>query len=97
MTKIVVSRRAREDLKRIWRHIALDSVAAADRVLLAIAAKVERLETFPRLGPARDDIRSGVRMLVHGPRLGLYDHDAVADEVEVVTVVEGMRDLDRLF
>ena len=96
VTRVVLSRRAREDLKRVWRHIAADSEAAADRVLLAIDAKVERLAMFPLLGPTRDDIRPGVRMLVHGPRLVLYDYDADADVVEIVTVVEAMRDLDGL-
>jgi len=49
------------------------------------------------LGPARDDIRPGVRVLVHGPRLVLYNFDAGADVVEIVAVVEGMRDLGGMF
>ena len=64
MTKIVISRQAREDLKRIWRYIALDNEEAADRLLLAIDAKIERLRTFPEIGTPRDEIRPGA-----GPRI----------------------------
>ncbi|MEI5687792.1 type II toxin-antitoxin system RelE/ParE family toxin [Sphingomonas kyungheensis] len=59
MTTIVLSRRAREDLKRIWTHITLDDARAADRLLLALDAKIERLRDFPDIGTARDDIRPG--------------------------------------
>lgn len=97
MTVIVVSRQAREDFKRIWRYIALDDEAAADRLLLAIEARIERLSDFPNLGSPRDEIRPGARTLVHGAYLVLYEYNAAADQVEVVAVLEGMRDLDRLF
>lgn len=97
MTAIVLSHRAREDFKRIWAHIALDDDHAADKLLMALNAKIERLRDFPGIGTSRDDIRPGARTLVHGSYLILYEHDADADHVEIVAVVEGMRDLDRLF
>lgn len=97
MTEIVLSRRAREDFKRIWHYIALDSEAAADRLLLAIDAKIERLRRSPGIGTPRDDIRPGARMLVHGAYLVFYEFDSKTDTVEIVAVVEGMRDLGRLF
>ena len=97
MTDMVVSRRAIEDFKRIWRYIALDDEDVADRLLLAIDTKIERLRTFPGIGARRDDIRQGVRILVHGAYLILYAHDADIDCVEIVAVVEGMRDLGALF
>lgn len=97
MTAIVLSRRAREDFKRIWTYIARDDDHAADRLLLALDAKIERLRDFPGIGMPRDDIRPGARTLVHGSYLILYEHDADGDRVEIVAVVEGMRDLDRLF
>jgi len=97
MAEICISRRAREDFKRIWRYIALDHEPAADRLLLALESKIERLSVFPEIGRPRDDIRSGARALVHGAYLILYDYDAASDVVEIVTVVESMRDLERLF
>ncbi|MEH3124180.1 MAG: type II toxin-antitoxin system RelE/ParE family toxin [Sphingomonas phyllosphaerae] len=97
MTAIVLSRRARDDLKRIWAYIALDDDRAADRLLLALDARIARLRDFPGIGTLRDEIRPGARTLVHGRYLILYEHDADADRIEIVAVVEGMRDLDRLF
>ena len=97
MAEIVISQRAREDFKRIWRYIAFDNEAAADRLLRAINTKIARLQAFPEIGSPRDDIRSGARSLVHGTYLVLYDYDHASDTVEIVTVVEGMRDLDQLF
>lgn len=41
-------------------------------------------------GPARGG-------LVHGSYLILYEYDAARDMVTIVTVVEGMRDLNGLF
>ncbi|WP_016745807.1 type II toxin-antitoxin system RelE/ParE family toxin [Rhizorhabdus wittichii] len=97
MTEVTLSRRARDDFKRIWQYIALDNETAADRLLLAIDAKIERLRVFPEIGTPRDEIRPGARSLVHGAYIILYDYDATIDRVEIVTVVEAMRDLDRLF
>jgi len=96
VTEIVLFRRAREDFKRIWSYIASDSPAAADRTLMAIDAKIERLRSFPESGNARDDIRPNARMIVHGSYLVLYEYDLTTKTVEIVTVVEDMRDLKQL-
>ncbi|MFV0643693.1 MAG: type II toxin-antitoxin system RelE/ParE family toxin [Sphingomonadaceae bacterium] len=97
MTEILVSRQADDDFERIWLNIALDNAAAADRLLRAINARIERLCVFPEIGRIRDDLKPGARGLVHGSYLVLYEYDATADVVTIMTVVEGMRDLDRLF
>jgi len=97
MTDIVVSRRAREDFKRIWRYVALDNEDAADRLLLALDAKIERLHSYPEIGRARDEIRPDARALVHGSYLVLNEYRAAVDTVEIVPIVEAMRDLGQLF
>lgn len=93
MTDVIVSRRAEEELREIWRWIALDSPDAADRVLLRIDTKLQALRDFPDIGTIRDDIRPGVRMLVEGNYLLLYEHREVDGLVELVSVVDGRRDL----
>lgn len=93
MADVIVSRRAEEELREIWRWIALDSPDAADRVLLRIDAKLQALCDFPDIGTIRDDIRPGVRMLVEGNYLLLYEHHEVDGLVELVSVVDGRRDL----
>ena len=97
MVEIIVSQQANGDFERIWLNIALDNDDAADRLLHAINVKIERLRIFPEMGRARDDLRPGARGLVHGSYLILYEYDGARDVVMIVTVVEGMRDLDRLF
>jgi len=75
----------------------MDSETSADRTLMAIDAKIRRLETFPESGAPRDDVRPGARVIVHRPYLILHEYNAALGIVEIVAVVEGMRDLDRLF
>jgi toxin ParE1/3/4 len=88
---------ARADLKRIWRFIALDNEAAADKLLLRLEHRISMLADFPQSAPPRDDIRPGFRMLVFvGCRI-IYEHTATTDAVEIVAVVEPYRDLDNLF
>ncbi len=89
------TRQAREDLIDIWLHIAADDPGAADRVLDRLEMAAMNLIENPRMGPARDDIRQGLRYLVSDTYLILYR--IVKDGVEVVRVVHGRRDLFGLF
>ena len=97
MAELFVSRRAEEDLRQIWRYIAAENPAAADRLLLRIDDKLQSLRDFPGMGTLRDDIRPGFRMLVEGNYLLLYEHDPANDFVELIGVVDGRRDLSGLF
>jgi len=86
----------------IWLAIAPDDAATATRLVRDIGAKIGLLAAYPRLGPRRHDIRSGTRVLVEGPYLILYEthpdtDDGPIDEVEVVRVVDGRRDLTSPF
>ena len=96
MADVVQSARARADLLRIWLYIAEDSEPAADRLLQAIEGKILLLATFPEMGSPRDDIRPDIRCLVHGRYLVFYRYEAVDDQVRILTVVEGERDLPDL-
>jgi toxin ParE1/3/4 len=53
------------------------------------------LRDFPLMGPSRDDLRPGFRMLVAGEYVILYR--AMQDRVEIIRVLHGRRDLDGLF
>jgi toxin ParE1/3/4 len=68
----------------------------------AIAARIETLAMFPRMGPLRSDVRPDVRALVHRPFIVLYaihpnGDDTEVDMVEIVRIVDGRRNLRRLF
>lgn len=97
MAELFISNRAQEDLRQIWRYIAAENPAAADRLLLRIDDKLQILRDFPGMGTLRDDIRPGFRMLVVGNHLLLYEHDTLNDAVELIGVVDGRRDLSELF
>ena len=97
MAELYVSRRAEEELRQIWRYIAAENPAAADRLLLRIDDKLQILRDFPGIGTLRDDIRHGLRMLVEGNYLLLYEHDVGSDTVELIAVIDGRRDLSMLF
>lgn len=95
MSRVVYTRAAREDLIDIWTHVAKDDPVAADRVLDRLDEAASNLIQNPEMGPARDDIRPGLRYLVSGSYLLLYR--ILGDDVEIVRAVHGRRDLYGLF
>jgi toxin ParE1/3/4 len=97
VAKLLVSKRAEADFREIWRFIALHNPEAADRILLRLDERLQMLRLFPRLGPTRSDIRNGLRMLVEGNYLLLYEYHARRDEVVLVAVVDGRRELSGIF
>jgi toxin ParE1/3/4 len=98
VTRVVFTRQADAELRSIWRNIAEDNESAADRIVSAIVEKVELLRRHPRLGPRRPDIRPTARLLIEGHYLVLYEIHPDSDEgpvdwIEIVSVVDGRRDL----
>ncbi len=93
--QVTFTRAAREDLIAIWTHIAEDKPQAADRVLDRLEEAASRLADTPQIGPARDDIRPGLRYLVSGSYLLLYR--IREGGIEIVRAVHGRRDLKGLF
>jgi toxin ParE1/3/4 len=93
---------AREDLIEIYTYLGLDNPSAAERIFGAVRAKAELLVEYPRLVVRRPEIQPSVRMLVEGPYLILYEthpdnDDGSIDEVEIVRIVDGRRNLKNLF
>jgi toxin ParE1/3/4 len=69
-------------------------MAAADRVLDRIDRRLSLLSDHAELGPARDDVRAGLRQLTSGAYLVFYQVEG--DEVLIVRVTHGARDLREL-
>ena len=82
------------DLIDIWLYIAHDNPAAADRLLDLLDKKSRALASNPQMGMAREDIAAGVRHFPVGRYLILYRD--IADGVEIVRYVHGMRRLEDL-
>ena len=95
MAALFFARQAREELIDIRLHIAADDPGAADRVLGWLETAAMNLRENPRMGPARDGIRPGLRYLESGTYLTLYR--IVGDRVEIVRAVQGRRYLFDLF
>jgi toxin ParE1/3/4 len=100
-TKLLWSNQARTDLLEIYAMIGREQPAAAERYFDRIEAKAKLLQSQPRMGLRRPDIRQSVRVLVEAPYLLLYRTDPDTDEgpvdaVEIVRLVDGRRDLKNL-
>jgi len=96
VAELFVSRRAEADLRSIWRYIASHNPDAADRVLLRLDRRLQVLRRYPAIGAPRSDIRPGMRMLVEGNYLLLYAYDTRKDEVDVIAIIDGRRELSGL-
>jgi toxin ParE1/3/4 len=101
-TKVFWTPQAREDLLDVYLTIGLDNPTVAERFYAAIEAKTELLASQPRIGPRRPEIRPSARLLIERPYLILYEtrpdtDDGPVDQVEIVRVIDGRRDLTSLF
>jgi len=101
-TELAWSNQARTDLLDIYVLIGIEQPAAAERYFDRIEAKARGLQSQPRMGVRRSDIRPSMRMLVEAPYLILYRTEPDSDEgpigvVEIIRVIDGRRDLAGLF
>ena len=95
MARVTVTPRAETDLEEIWLTLALENPSAADKLLRRIASKLERLAEFPEMGSSRPEVAPSAKILVEGNYLILYE--PAGNDIEVVRVVHGARDLRDLF
>jgi len=85
----------------IYGVIGLENPSAAERVFDALEVRARQLSLYPLLGARRPDIRAGMRLLVEGPYLILYEalpdaDDGVVQQVVIVRVIDGRRNLARV-
>jgi antitoxin ParD1/3/4 len=93
-----------DELRAIWRYIAEDNdnEPAADRILLAISEKIELLRNHPPAWPTPFRHCPRRPAADRGAFLLLYETHPDTDEgpveaVEIVSIVDGRRDLTELF
>ena len=92
----VWSPEAEQDLIEISSYWAREaSVEVADDQLRGIDRACERLEEWPYSSRARDELVAGLRSLVVYPNVIFYR--VRANDVEIVRVIDGHRDIDRIF
>jgi toxin ParE1/3/4 len=80
----------------MWDHYAaVGGRGVADKLIRQIAAACRPLDRHPFAGRARDEIRPGLRSRASGPYVIFY---RVKDDViEIVRILDGRRDLGRIF
>lgn len=94
MPQVTYTRRARRDLVEIGEYIAADSPRAGDRVIDTLMDRAILLSANPQIGSLRTEIAEGMRLFPVGNYLILYRETATG--IEVVRVLHGARDLERL-
>lgn len=86
---------ARDDLDIIWRYIARDNLAAADRLVDAIIQQLRLLAENPRMGRERHDM--GPAMRSHSVGRYLIFHRPIDGGIEVVRILHGARNIRAIF
>lgn len=92
MAKYILSPRAEEDLRDIWRAIAPDNERAADALLRRILDKAELAAGQPMMGSPRPELSATARILIEGRYIAIYE--PMPYGIFVVAVVYGPRDMD---
>ena len=87
--------RALTDLDGIHQYIARADRDTADRFVMELREALDVLTLFPDSGNTREELPEGVRVFVYGNYVALYR--VVEDAVIIEGVLQGSRDLDRLF
>ena len=93
--KVRVTAPARDDLDGIWDYIAHDNPMAATRMVYRIRVRFEMLGRQPLLGEACEDLQPGLRSFPVRPYV--IDYRVLNDEVSIVRVLHGARDVEQLF
>jgi toxin ParE1/3/4 len=95
MKRLVFAPAARTDLTDIALFIAEDDPRRAESFVAELEAKARRIAERPNSFPVRDELSPGLRSAVHG-RYVIFFRD-MSDEVRIVRVLHGARDLKRVF
>ena len=94
MAKLVILPAARADLIDIGDFIALDNPPRAVSFVAEIETKIMEIGERPGSFQKRDDLHPGLRHAPHGRYLIFFiERD---EEVQIVRVLQGSRDLPRL-
>lgn len=89
MAKYVLTPRAEDDLKEIWRAIAPDNERAADGLLRRILDKIELAASQPHMGAPRHELSPTARILIEGRYIVIYE--PMPYGILVVAIVYGPR------
>jgi addiction module RelE/StbE family toxin len=85
--KVAYRRKALNDLRSIYAHIAKENASAAAKTLLTILKSIDLLADFPRLG--RKGFRQGLRELIVPSTNYIVVYRIASNVIEIVAVFHG--------
>lgn len=95
MARAIFAPTAEADLTGIYDFVATDNRAAAGALIERFERQAQTLANSPGIGRARPELRPDLRSFPVGRYVLLYRPSEGG--IEVVRVLHGMRDLDRIF
>ncbi len=93
--KVRVTVPARDDLDEIWDYIARGNPVAATRTVYRIRDRFEMLGRQPLLGEVCEELQPGLRSFPVRPYVIYYS--VLDDEISIVRILHGARDVEQLF
>jgi toxin ParE1/3/4 len=97
MASIVIRPKAVGDLADIWAYIAEDSPRQADAFISRVNSDLYVLVRQPLIGRARPELLVDLRSMSVGRYVIFYIPHSRPRGIEVVRILHGARDLQRLF
>jgi toxin ParE1/3/4 len=87
---------AMREIEEITAYLAKNyGFSQSEQFIKKLNSKFSKIVQFPKIGKPRDEILPGSRMLSVDRYLILYA--VIGDDVEILRVVSGYRDLSKLF
>jgi toxin ParE1/3/4 len=95
MPVVKIAAAAEEDLKEIWAYVAQHNTEAASKLIKEITKKFTVLRDYPQAGREQYNLLINLRSLAVKGYILFYQPSE--DGVEILRVLHGSRDIDRIF
>ena len=89
MSRVIRTRKARQDVLEIWEFIAEENAAAADKLIQRLNSVTGLLATQPRLDSPQDKHRAGLRCMPVGSYLIFYEQ--IPDAIRILRILHAAR------
>jgi len=93
--RIIRSPESKRDYWEIYSYIAQDNPSVAGELLRSFDKKLGDVLNLPEMGEFRPELGNGIRTLKSGRYIIFYR--AVSDDIQLVRVIHGARDIPRIF
>ena len=94
MSQPIITDAAQADLDEAWNFLARRSQKAADRLIDKFVRKARVHAEFPRIWASREVLSPGLRSFVVAPYVVFFR--STADTIEILRVLHGRRDIERI-